>query len=400
MKARTPISIFLFTFFLFSFFLLTLCQSFAQIHHGAHNFTEYRRGTIPIIISVPHGGLVAPDSIPDRTCNNPTTVTDANTIELALRIDSSFYELTGCHIHLVICNLKRTKVDCNRNLADGACAQTQAVQAWQDFHDFIDSAQAIALAENNNKAFYIDLHGHGKALQRLELGYLLSDNAYELSDSMLNTNTYINRSSLKNLVSNNVSNSTHAQLLRGDFALGTMLGNAGFPSVPSKQIPKPDTTTNYFDGGYNTENYTSKVPGNIVNGLQIECNNAGVRDNAINRKRFADSLALTLMNYLSYHQNIPFNNCPSTGIENIKPAEFVLYPNPASKFLYLKTEPNTLIYSLEIFNTQGLCLKKMEMLNGTELTELPLEYLPNGLYLFKIHSNKGSKTIKFTLNHY
>ncbi len=395
MKAGTLFSLFLFTFFHIFFFLFSFSLSFAQIHHGAHNFTEYRRGTIPIIISVPHGGLVAPDSIPDRTCNNPTTVTDANTIELSLRIDSSFYELTGCHIHLVICNLKRTKVDCNRNLADGACAQTQAVQAWQDFHDFIDSAQAIALAENNNKAFYIDLHGHGKALQRLELGYLLSDNAYELSDSMLNTNTYINRSSLKNLVSNNVSNSTHAQLLRGDFALGTMLGNAGFPSVPSKQIPKPDTTTNYFDGGYNTENYTSKVSGNIVNGLQIECNNAGVRDNAINRKRFADSLALTLINYLSYHQNIPFNNCPSIGLDKSISSTINLYPNPAKDYIRITNSENRIIYAVEILNIHGKSVLKYKLDLFEDYTEIPLTGVSNGIYLLKIESDLGLQYVKF-----
>lgn len=394
MKLRTPNS-----FFLFSFFLLTLCQSFAQIHQGAHNFTEYRRGSLPIIISVPHGGLVAPDSIPDRTCNNPTTVTDANTIELALRIDSSFYELTGCHIHLVICNLKRTKVDCNRNVADGACAQAQAVQAWQDFHDFIDSAQAIALAENNNKAFYIDLHGHGKSQQRLELGYLLSDNAYELSDSVLNTNTYINRSSLKNLVSNNVSNTSHAQLLRGDNALGTMLGNAGFPSVPSKQIPKPDTTTNYFDGGYNTENYTSKVPGNIVNGLQIECNNIGVRDNSKNRKKFADSLANTLVNYLKLHQNIAFNNCQKLGLEREPLVKYSVYPNPANDKISLKTEPDNIIYSIEILNTVGICLKKYEDVISNELIAIPVLDLENGLYILKLSSNNGINYLKFRVEH-
>lgn len=383
------------SYFLFSFFLLTLSQSIAQIHQGAHNFTEYRRGSLPIIISVPHGGLVAPDSIPDRTCNNPTTVTDANTIELALRIDSSFYELTGCHIHLVICNLKRTKVDCNRNLADGACAQTQAVQAWQDFHNFIDSAQAIALAENNNKAFYIDLHGHGKAQQRLELGYLLSDNAYELSDSLLNTNTYINRSSLKNLVGNNVSNNTHAQLLRGDFALGTMLGNAGFPSVPSKQIPKPDTTTNYFDGGYNTENYTSKVPGNIVNGLQIECNNAGVRDNASNRKRFADSLAKTLIHYLSYHQNIAFNNCPSIGLDNNTSSTFSLYPNPAKDYIRITNTESRIIYGLEILNMHGKSVLTYKFDLFEDFTEIPLTGVANGIYLLKIESNLGLQYVKF-----
>ena len=138
-----------------------------------------------------------------------------------------------------------------------------------------------------------------KQNQRLELGYLLSDNYLELSDSVLSTSKYIVKSSIQNLVNTNVHLESHAKLLRGANALGTMLGNAGFPSVPSMQIPKPDTTTNYFDGGYNTENYTSKVPGNLVNGLQIECNSIGVRDTYTSRKIFADSLSSILLRYLN-----------------------------------------------------------------------------------------------------
>lgn len=378
----------------FSLTLLIVINSiinvFAQIHYGANAFTEYRRGDLPIIISVPHGGLLAPDSLPDRTCNNPTTVTDANTIELALSIDSSFFEKTGCHIHLVICNLKRTKVDCNRNISDGACSQTQAMQAWTDFHDFIDSAQKLAVNEFN-KAFYIDLHGHGKALQRLELGYLLSDNAFELSDSILNTNTYINKSSIKNLVNTNTSNSKHAELLRGDNALGTLLGNAGFPSVPSKQIPKPDTTTNYFDGGYNTENYTSKVPGNSVNGLQIECNNIGVRNNSLNRRKFADSLSSVLINYLSLHHNYQFNKCVTNGIDIDNNDEFEVFPNPARDIISIKNKYSKPVKKVELYDLQG---RKIYTHNNINDLSFRVSFVENGLYWLVIDAYEHKQTLK------
>lgn len=334
--------------------LITTLSVNAQVHYGKNNFTEYHRGTIPIIISVPHGGLVAPDSLPDRTCNNPTTVTDGKTIELALQIDSAFFNKTGCHVHLIICNLKRTKLDCNRNLSDGACGNSIVETAWTEFHDYIDSAQQIALSENNNKAFYIDLHGHGKVNQRLELGYLLSDNYLELSDSILNTQKYVVKSSIQNLVNNNVHAEKHANLLRGTNALGTLLGNAGFPSVPSSQIPKPDTTTNYFDGGYNTENYTSKVPGNLVNGLQIECNNTGVRDTYLNRKKFADSLSSILIQYLNYHQNLQISACNITGTTNEKPSEWYVFPSILKEDRVLFFSNNNLINNpFTIYNNLG-----------------------------------------------
>lgn len=376
-----------------SVFLFFVCPSFAQIHYGANGFTEYRKGNLPIIISIPHGGLIAPDSIPDRTCNNPTTVTDANTIELGLSIDSSFFEKTGCHIHLVICNLKRTKVDCNRNIADGACSQVQAMQAWTDFHDFIDSAQKLAVDEFN-KAFYIDLHGHGKAQQRLELGYLLSDNAYELSDSILNTNTYINKSSLKNLANTNTSNSTHAELLRGDKALGTLLGNAGFPSVPSKQIPKPDTTTNYFDGGYNTENYTSKVAGKIVNGLQIECNNIGVRNNSVNRRKFADSLSSVLINYLSLHHNYQFNSCLTNGIRMNEDQGFEVFPNPVRDIISIKNKFARPINKVDLYDLQGRIVYSYKEINDFNNLSFSLAGIENGLYWIVIDAYETKQMLK------
>ncbi|MBK9981016.1 MAG: hypothetical protein IPP15_01095 [Saprospiraceae bacterium] len=277
-------------------------QGQAQEIYGVHNYTQYHIGTLPIIISVPHGGLVAPASIPDRTCNNPTTVTDGRTIELARQIDTALFNLTGCHPHLIICYLKRTKVDCNRNLADGACGNSEAETAWTEFQHFIDTAQFIVQNQYSDKSLYIDLHGHGKMPHRLELGYGLSGADYNNTDSVLNTPSYIAASSIANLVNTNVSGSTHAELLRGINALGTMLANAGFPSVPSRQSPNTGGFP-YFNGGYNTFNHTSLSAGNTVNRLQIECDST-VRFGYLNRKKFADSTASILVRYLFIHENV------------------------------------------------------------------------------------------------
>ncbi|MBK9459925.1 MAG: hypothetical protein IPN94_10955 [Sphingobacteriales bacterium] len=327
------------------YFLLGLVliyfQGYAQVIYGVNNYTQYHPGTLPIIISVPHGGLVAPATIPNRTCNNPTTVTDSKTIELARQIDTSLFNLTGCHPHLIICNLRRTKVDCNRNIADGACGNSDAEIAWTEFQNFIDTAQCLAKSQFLGKAFYIDLHGHGKPIQRLELGYGLSGTMLDNTDSALNTSTYISSSSIQNLVTTNVSGSTHAQLLRGVNALGTLLASAGFPAVPSQQTPGPGGTA-YFSGGYNTVNHTCILPGNTVNGLQIECDST-VRSSYLNRKIFADSLASSLSQYLFIHQNISLDNCnlvvaPTiTGNAEVCTGQTQTYTAPAGASAYTWT---------------------------------------------------------------
>ena len=289
-------------------FIISSFSSTAQVIYGTNNYIEYHQGTLPVVISVAHGGNISPTNIPDRVCNNPTLVTDANTIELAKQIDTGLFALTGCHPHIIYCKLKRTKLDCNRNLADGACGNSDAVIAWTEFHHFIDTAELLAQNQSGGKAFYIDLHGHGHTIQQLELGYLLNSTELGYNDSTLNTNQYIGYSSIQNLVANNVNNYSHAQLLRGSYALGTLLTTAGYPSVPSQQVPSPGSNP-YFEGGYNTANYTSYATGKTVNGLQIECNYNNVRDSYASRKRFGDSLSTVLVKFLKIHQNINLDNC-------------------------------------------------------------------------------------------
>jgi hypothetical protein len=341
---------------------------------------------LPIIISVPHGGLVAPAGIPDRTCNSPTIDLDSRTIELAKQIDTALFKLTGCHPHLIICNLRRTKVDCNRNIADGACGNIEAESAWTDFHDFIDTAQVIAQKQYAGKVLYIDLHGHGKQPYRLELGYGLSGGAYNSADSELNTASNIAASSIKNLVNTNVSGSTHAQLLRGSNSLGTLFANAGFPAVPSQQSPNTGGFP-YFNGGYNTFNYTSIVAGNTVNGLQIECDST-VRFGYANRKKFADATALIFEKYFSIHQNFNLlTNCGlTTGINEdftLNGSFINIFPNPVADFLQLSEENINGNFEIQIINVLGEVVFKTLNQN-----KLDVSRLSSGLYFVKLIDEK------------
>lgn len=307
--------------YLIIFLILVNYPLVGQVIYGTHNYIEYHPGTLPIVISVPHGGLVAPAGIPTRTCNSPVLGTDTNTIELAKQIDSSFLRMTGCRPHIIYCNLRRTKIDCNRNIADGACGNAEAEIAWTEFHQFIETAQETAQAAYDDKAIYFDLHGHGHILQRLELGYVLTGAQLGLSDNVLNTTEYIEQSSIQNLVNQNVNGYTHAQLLRGDFALGTLMAQSGYPSVPSQQTPNPGSLNPYFNGGYNTANYTCYTPGKTINGFQLECNFMNVRDTPNHRKAFADTLASVLLTFLDHHHELSVAYCGISGQESVPEAK-------------------------------------------------------------------------------
>ncbi len=364
----------------------------SQVIYGTNNYIEYHTGTLPIVISVPHGGYLTPASIPDRTCMNPVYAMDAFTQELGARIDSSFFEATGCHPHVIYCNLRRTKLDANRNLASGACAHPEGITAWQEFHDFIGTAQQAASAEYEGKIFFIDLHGHGNPIQRIELGYLLYDDELELPDATLNNSTFVGYSSIQNLVANNANNQTHTELLRGPLALGTLLGNHGYPSVPSEQIPFPGTTTNYFSGGYITANHTSYATNNNVDGVQVECNFTGVRDSWVNRHAFADSLVQVMIAFMNYHYGEDMAACGNLSATNDREAGALrLFPNPATTTVR--------------FHLQGAILTHATMhdMQGREVLSTPVNQseqvinvstLPKGIYILKAVDARGGEYVK------
>ncbi len=375
--------------------LLTFVVSYTnaqEVIFGTNNYVEYQVGTLPMVISVPHGGSAEPSSIPDRTCNNPVYAVDAFTIETALEIKERLYNVTGCYPHMIISHLKRNKLDPNRNLTDGACGNPEAALAWNEFHDFIADARNTANQNYSNQTFFVDLHGHGNSIQRIELGYLLYDYELELSDNTLNTTEYINYSSIKNLALSNVNNYTHAQLLKGPHAFGTFLTNNNFPSVPSESIPFPGTSSNYFSGGYITANHTCYNPSAPINGVQMELNFSNVRDTPANRTAFANAFTQAMIEYMNVHFNQNWNTCnPILTINSVLETNFSVYPNPVTKghLMHFNLPENT-IYEYQIFNVFGQLVAHGELNSAKTVSS---EKLNSGMYILKISNNSTVELI-------
>jgi hypothetical protein len=342
-----------------------------------NNYIEYIAGNTPFIVSVPHGGDLKPSDIPDRNCANCTIVKDGNTQELAREIANAFFKQTGCYPHVIINRLHRIKLDANREIVEAALGNPQAEQAWSAFHAYIDSAKT-QIIKQFGAGLYIDLHGHGHTIQRLELGYLLTTSELQKPDNQINTTTYINYSSIKNLANKNLKNATFAQLLRGEKAIGTLLQQRGFPSVPSKQDPFPQTNDDYFNGGYNTNRHGSRMGGKIE-GLQIEANFTGVRDTDANRKKFADSLSLTVRDFLAeYMLGKGFLACKGvSATENILDKKCRIFPNPAVDLIELNCD-NFDLQDASLFDFYGKKIKNIHT-NQTDVSDIE-----NGIYFIKI----------------
>jgi hypothetical protein len=147
-------------------------------------------------------------------------------------------------------------------------------------------------------AFLIDLHGHGHADSRVELGYL--HNALDLADcdEALNESTYVNVGSLRWMADR--SHLSYTELLRGPQSLGALLEREGFPATPSPRMPVP--TEPFFRGGYTILRHCNAARN--VTGLQIEANRPLLRDTAENRLRFSHALVSALSTYLPWHLGI------------------------------------------------------------------------------------------------
>lgn len=267
-----------------------------QTYMGTNGYIEYHAGDLPIIVSAPHGGYVEPASIPDRNCSGCVTGRDSRTEEMAYQIDSAVQILFGGHPHIIINKLARIKLDANREIIEAAQGDLQAELAWAEYHAYIQTAKDSAKS-NFGSALYIDLHGHGHPIQRIELGYLISRSQLQNSNSSLDAANLQNSSSIRHL--NNVLNPSvgFSEILRGNECMGEFLVEHGYPATPSASDTAPAPSDPYFNGGYNTVRHGSRDSSDI-NGIQFELNWTGVRNTSANRKTFAMSLACAMRDYL------------------------------------------------------------------------------------------------------
>jgi N-formylglutamate amidohydrolase len=261
---------------------------------------EYTPGDAPLVIIAPHGGLLVPAQLPDRTCSGCVTVTDVNTQELARAIVQAFQQRTGALPHLVVNRLSRRKFDANRDRVEATGGNAALDAPWLWMHAAIDSAKA-SIARRHGRGLVIDLHGHAHDIHRLELGYLLSASELRLSDGTLTAQAAMTGTALARLASDTRSSSDRgAALLRGPNSFGALIVANGYPAVPSPSDPAPLVGEAYFSGGYNTSRHGSST-GGATDAMQIETHYANVRNSATTRSAFAWALSGALASYLERH---------------------------------------------------------------------------------------------------
>ena len=384
--------------FLFSYPVFSQTFTPGETYFGENEYIEFKAGNLPIIISAPHGGGLEPTEIPDRDCTGCVYVRDSRTQELIRQMSDAIFEEFGCYPYIIINRLHRKKLDANRDIGDAADGDPMAEQAWTEFHNFIQAAKD-SITQNFGKGLYLDLHGHGHDIQRLELGYRIWKSRLQMSDAALDI--FVDDASIKSLVNDNLNNLSLSQLLRGEDSFGEFYEEEMFLAVPSQIDPFPIGSEPYFSGGYNTERHGSKL-GGVIDGIQIECNWDDVRDTEANRAVFATATAQVLRRYFEKHYfgNDFLNGAcglVSSGsiLQKTNFSSFKISPNPANDQLKLKWEnPIAANFSISIFNELG----QVFYFNNdgkTDLDFIKISHLPNGIYFIKLENEDFVSLEKF-----
>jgi N-formylglutamate amidohydrolase len=127
------------------------------------DYIEYKNGTIPLVISVPHGGMLECKTIPERLTG--VLGIDKNTIELTRDIIKCFEliaekcNITGKKPSYIISHVRRNKIDLNRSNNEAYVLKSElGREIYQFYHDKLKE-----IIFNNLRIFQrsllIDIHG-------------------------------------------------------------------------------------------------------------------------------------------------------------------------------------------------------------------------------------------------
>ncbi len=231
-----------------------------QSYFGQNNWIEYIPGSLPIIISAPHGGELTPPEVP---IYNDGLARDGGSQEYARAVAQSLFNLTGKYPHLIINHLARNRLNLNRAQIDDNHENPLAMVAWNEFHNFISSAKDW-VSQACGKGLYFDFHTNGHDHGYNELGYLLSRNELNEADSIINN--LANNSSLNHLASEDAH--LLSELVHGEMSLGNIL-NEQYQLLTIPNAINIPFNHDYFTGGYNTRTHGS-IDGGVIDGIQIE----------------------------------------------------------------------------------------------------------------------------------
>lgn len=154
-------------------------------------------------------------------------VNDGFTLDLGFRIEESIQEHTGLQPYLIINNIRRAKMDPNREESIGAQQNPHAIRAFNDYHQLLEDIKSKL-----NRCLLIDLHGRVKNDSINQLGYCLNRSSLTRISKDCDQQTASSIASL-------AKDKPNENLITGPMSLGAFMSRQGLIAVPSPQNPEP-----------------------------------------------------------------------------------------------------------------------------------------------------------------
>lgn len=251
--------------------LLTALVPRISLAYDAQSLVVSSKGTLPLILSVPHDGGEFLGLLPVR--KKGALVRDAGTRELAERVASILEARTGKRPYLVIARFSRKYLDANRSEQD-AMESEDALPAYKAYHDQITTYIAELKAKFPAGSLLVDVHGQ-------------SDDP----------NTTF-RGTLAGLTAKALLGRYGQASLQGEKSIIGVLAARGYsvnPPVGAETLREDPR----FSGGYTVFNYGSQRPEGI-DAIQLEF---GKNHRA--NGRMAEDLAEALIVFMTEYELFP-----------------------------------------------------------------------------------------------
>lgn len=190
---------------------------------------------------------------------------------------------------VILSNLHRSRLDPNREVNEATFNVEEMVEAYNEYMGSIEAAQSEIQI---GRGLLLDIHGHGHAIQRAELGYTVT------AERLNNDDLDYRYSSIKQLYLDHEPISFD-ELLRGSLSYGKMLEDEHFDCIPCPKYPKPSGDP-YFTGGYITQRFSSRDdPDSVTDAIQIE----SARSDRENRTEYVAALARVTKLFMETYLN-------------------------------------------------------------------------------------------------
>jgi N-formylglutamate amidohydrolase len=246
---------------------------------GPEDLVLVRRGTLPIILTAPHGGRLDIPGAPERNVKDSAVAAasrkwggavataDTNTDVLATRIADGVEKLTGRAPYLVVAKFKRKYIDANRPAAL-AYAGPPAAPYYELYHrtirGFVDEVR-----QTHPAGLLLDVHGQAKNPDVIMRGTVNGDTVTRL----------VRRAGVESLT--------------GPAGLFGQLEARGFNVFPSNRLSLWHGSEDAgFNGGYTVRTYGSQNAGGI-DAVQLEFGTRYWKKDALDRS--ADDAARAIV---------------------------------------------------------------------------------------------------------